>query len=174
MPTDLPGGSSFAVGYAPGKGQFRVYLTATAAAVALIGYVWWGHAVVLALAVFFGCASFYFFPLVETDRARFGAGEHGIFIEGFGIIPWRAVADIALRSYAVRTIINEEIQIELSRPLAQSLVSDWRSLPYHRLLMRLPWSMTSDNVVHIKMEPFAGTAESTFARLQSLWRRYRG
>jgi len=175
MPTQLPGAaSSFAVGYAPEKGQFRVYVMALAALAALAGFIWWGNPIALVLAVFFGCASFYFFPLIETERARIGAGELGIFIEGFGVIPWRAVGDIALRSYAVRTIINEEIQITLSRPLAQSLVSDWRSLPYHRLLMRLPWSMTPDNVVHIRTEPFAGTAEGIHAHLQALWRRYRG
>lgn len=173
MPTELSA-TSFAVGYAPGKGQFRVYLTALAGIASAAGFIAWGNGVALALAVFFGCASFYFYPLIESERARIGAGEHGIFIEGFGVIPWRAVGDIALRSYAVRTMINEEIQITLSRPLSQALMSDWRSLPWPRLLMRLPWSMTSDNVVHIKMEPFAGTAEGTHARLMNLWRRYRG
>jgi len=173
MPTEAYD-SSFAVGYAPGKGQFRVYLTALAAAAGIAGFILWGSQIALVLAVFFGCASFYFYPLVETERARIGAGEYGIFIEGFGVIPWRSVADIALCSYAVRTIIDEEIQITLSRPLSQALMRDWRSLPWPRLLMRLPWSMTPDNVVHIKMEPFGGTAEGTHSRLMGLWRRYRG
>lgn len=87
-----------------------------------------------------------------------GAGEHGIFIEGFGLIPWRSVQDVALSTYAVRTLQVSELHIKLSKSLPQALAADWRSLPYHRLLMMLPWRMGPDNTVRINLEPFPGAA----------------
>ncbi|MGI9410367.1 MAG: hypothetical protein ACR2OV_09865 [Hyphomicrobiaceae bacterium] len=150
------GAEGFAVGYAKGKGSFRVYLCLTLA----LGFfcVWFfrDSEIALVLAILFGLTAYYFYPLVETGKVRLGAGEHGIFIEGFGVIPWRAIQEINLSTYAVRSIEINEINIELSKSLPNALIADWRSLPYHRLLMKLPWSMTRDNVIRINLEPFAG------------------
>ena len=156
----------FAVGYAPGKGAFRVYICLVLAVV--LGAVWYlrGGEIALVLAALFVVAGYYFYPLVETGKVRLGAGQYGVFIEGLGIVPWRAIQDIRLSSYAVRTLMVEELEIELATTLPKALMADWRSMPFYRLLMRLPWSMGRDNIVRVKLEPFAGRGEDIVAAIQ--------
>lgn len=162
---NISGLNGFTVGYAPGKGNFRVYICLALAAGSVGLWLLRGSEIALALAAFFGITGYYFYPLIETAKVRLGAGEHGVFIEGFGIIPWRSIQDIELSTYAVRSIEVNELHIKLARALPNALIADWRSLPYHRLLMKLPWSMSRDNVVRINLEPFAGTAEEIVAAL---------
>ena len=162
------GGMGFAVGYAPGKGVFRVYLCLVAAVALVCGWFVAGSEIVLALAFFFALTGYYFYPLIESNKVRLGAGEHGVFIEGFGIIPWRSIDGISLSTYAVRSIEIDELNIKLSRALPNALIADWRSLPYHRLLMKLPWSMSRDNVVRINLEPFRGSPAEIHAGLTRL------
>lgn len=169
---NTPGLNGFAVGYAPGKGTFRVYICLAVAAVFVCLWALRGSEIALALAAFFGVTGYYFYPLIETAKARLGAGEHGVFIEGFGIVPWRAIQDIELSTYAVRSIEVNELHIKLARALPNALIADWRSLPYHRLLMKLPWSMSRDNVVRVNLEPFAGMAEEIVAALNRNRRAY--
>lgn len=167
------GSSGFAVGYGKDKGNFRVYVCFVVSVVCLLGWFFRGSEIALALAVFFGATGYYFYPLVETGKARLGAGEHGVFIEGFGVVPWRAIEKIELSTYAVRTIEVNELTLKLGRSLPNALIADWRSLPYHRLLMKLPWSMTRDNTVRINLEPFANRPDEIVAALQRC-RRYFG
>jgi len=153
---DEPDQTGFALSYARGKGEFRVYITFAAAGMFLAFWILRGSEVALLLAVLAAGTGFYFYPLIEAGRTRIGAGEHGIFIEGFGLIPWRSVEDISLMTYAVRSLEVSELHIKLSRSLPGALAADWRSLPWHRLLMKLPWVMKSDGIVRINLEPFPG------------------
>jgi hypothetical protein len=175
MTENIPasGASGFAIGYAPGKGAFRVYLCLALAALSFAAWMVRGGELTLILAVLFGLTAYYFYPLIETAKIRLGAGEHGIFIEGFGVIPWRSVHSIALSTYAVRSIEVNELTIKLARSLPNALIADWRSLPWHRLIMKLPWTMTRDNTVRINLEPFAGRPDDILAALQRT-RRYFG
>ena len=162
---DPQGAEGFAVGYAKGKGSFRVYMCLTIALGLFAVWFFRQSEIALVLAILFGLTAYYFYPLIETGKVRLGAGEHGIFIEGFGVIPWRAVDEINLSTYAVRSIEINELNIALSKALPNALIADWRSLPYHRLLMKLPWSMTRDNVVRINLEPFAGRPDEIVGAL---------
>ncbi|MEM9357063.1 MAG: hypothetical protein AAGB04_12700 [Pseudomonadota bacterium] len=164
--SEAPGSSGFAVGYAKDKGSFRVYVCLAVAVICLLGWFFRGSEILLALAVFFGGTGYYFYPLIETEKARLGAGEHGVFIEGFGVIPWRSIENIELSTYAVRTIEVNELTLRLAKSLPNALIADWRSLPYHRLLMKLPWSMTRDNTVRVNLEPFAGRPDDITAALK--------
>lgn len=164
----------FALAYARDKGSARVY---TAFAIGALFAGFWlfnGNEIALLFAVLAFGISFYFYPLVETERPRIGAGEHGIFIEGFGLIPWRSVQDIMLSTYAVRSIQVSELHIKLSKSLPNALAADWRSLPWHRLLMKLPWKMSADNIVRINLEPFPGKPESVTQAFQRKWHFFRG
>ena len=170
----LPAASGFAVGYGKGKGAFRVYLCLVLAA-GFAGLWWWrGSEIALALAVLFALTSYYFYPLIEAWKVRLGAGEHGIFIEGFGIIPWRTIDKIELTTTAVRSIEINQLKITLNKNLPQALIADWRSLPYHRLLMKLPWSMDSDGIIRVNLEPFAGNPAEIVAAIERNQRYFGG
>ena len=144
-PTRLEG---FAVGYAANKGLFRVYVMAAVAALFVaVFFLLEGGAPALLIAALTASTAYYFYPLTETGKPRFGANQYGFFVDGFGVIAWRAIADVSIRSYAMRSIEIQELQIKLSQPLSRALTPDWRKLPLYRLLMVLPWTMTSDGVV---------------------------
>ncbi len=162
--------SGLAIAYAKGKGTARVYIAFAMGALFTGFWIFNGSEVALLLGVLAFGVSFYFYPLVESDRTRVGAGEHGIFIEGFGLIPWRSVDNIQLSTYAVRSIEVSELHVKLSKSLPHALAADWRSLPWHRLLMMLPWKMNADNIVRINLEPFPGTPDEFLRAFLSKWR----
>lgn len=167
-PTSEPHG--FAIGYARQKGGFRVYI-ATALALIFATVAWnTGDGIMMVLTAVFGVAAFYFYPLIEYDRARLGANEYGVFIEGFGLIAWRGISGIRIATRAVRNIEIHELEITLSRSLGEAVLADWRNLPWHRLLMRLPWRMPNDRVVLVDLEPFAGHPQRTLAEVTRRWR----
>jgi len=165
------GASGFAIGYGKEKGNFRVYVCLFVSVFLLLVWLYRSSEIALALAVFFGATGYYFYPLIETDNARLGAGEYGIFIEGFGVIPWRSIESIELNTNAIRTIEVNELTLKLAKPLPDALIADWRSLPYHRLLMKLPWTMTRDNTVRINLEPFSRSPDEIVSALQRCRRR---
>lgn len=161
--TEEPG---FALAYAKGKSAERVYIPFAMGALFAGFWIFTGNDIALLFAVLAFGTSFYFYPLVETDRPRIGAGEHGVFIEGFGLIPWRSIDDLSLSTYAIRSIQVSELHIKLAKSLPQALAADWRSLPWHRLLMMLPWKMGSDNIVRVNLEPFPGKADEIMHAFQ--------
>ena len=104
---------------------------------------------------------------------RLGANQYGLFIDGFGLLGWRAISDITLVTYSVRTLEMEELHIKLKQPVSSALLADWRRLPIWRLLMRLPWTMGYDNIVRINLQPFALPADEICRTIQRMWRFYR-
>ena len=162
--------SGYAIGYGQGKGTFRVYFSAFFA-IAFIAVAWQtGNGIALAVAAAFVVATFYFYPLIERDRARLGANEYGIFVEGFGLIAWRGVKELRLARRAIRNIVVTELEITLSRDIGGAVMADWRHLPWHRLLMRLPWRMPNDATVLIDLEPFDGDPDEILAEFKRRWR----
>ena len=114
----------------------------TAAAIAFDNVFLFG----LALCAF-GFA-YYNYPLLETGRPRLGAGQYGIFVEGLGIISWRAIKQVDLVAINLRGAANNELRIALQEPLERALLANWRKRPIYRFLMRLPWSMAAKNHKH--------------------------
>jgi len=168
------GASGFAMGYARNKGEFRVYACMFFGVVLAAGGILKGSEIASITGLLFLITSYYFYPLIETQKVRIGAGEHGIFIEGFGIIPWRSVQSLELKNTVVRTMRISELNIKLSQGLPSALIADWRSLPWYRLLMKLPWTMGRDNVVRINLEPFAAEPEKILDAMQRTRRYFSG
>jgi hypothetical protein len=165
--------SGYTVAYGQDETQFPIYVVAIAAVVLLIAAFVHGGTILLALGIAAAGITYYNFPLLETGRPRLGANEYGIFIEGFGVIRWSAIDRIDLVPIAVRVLTLHELQIALKVPLGQALVSDWRKLPAYRLLMRLPWSMTHNNVVRVNLDPFDKEPGEIHRTLVRMWRYYR-
>lgn len=165
--------TGYKVAYGRDEMQFPVYVAAAAAAAFLAAAIVTGKTIFAALGVAAAGVAYYFFPLLETGRARLGANQYGVFIEGFGIIRWRAIDKIDLVSIAMRAMTIEELQISLKEPLRNALVADWRKMPLYRSLMRLPWSMTHNNVIRVNLEPFDKAPEEVHRTLQRMWRHYR-
>ncbi len=163
----------YSVTYNRDEIQFPVYVVAIMGAVMLAGAWVSGHVVWLVLGVIATAIAYYNFPLLETGRPTLGANQYGIFIQGFGLIRWRAIDRIAVVEIAQRASTIHELQIGLNMLLSQALVADWRKLPFHRSLMRLPWSMGASNVVRVNLEPFNQPPAEIERTLVRLWRYYR-
>ncbi|MFA5949466.1 MAG: hypothetical protein WC807_04220 [Hyphomicrobium sp.] len=163
----------YAVAYDSDEAQFPIYVMAGLAAVFLAaavttgGWIWFVFGV-LALAV-----AYYNFPVLETGRPQIGANEYGVFIRGFGIIRWSAIDRIEMVPIAVRILTVHELQLALKVPLSRALVADWRRVPWHRMLMRLPWTMDHNNVVRVKVDPFDKPPDEIHRVLLRMWRYYR-
>jgi hypothetical protein len=150
--------------------RFHVLAAITAATFA--AWLTWGYQLLSITAILAGCSAYYFFPFTER-RPRLGANQYGLFIDGFGLIAWRAIDDIKLVTYSVRTLEMEELQIRLKQPLNSALLVDWRRLPIWRLLMRLPWTMGYDNIVRVNLQPFTPTPDEIERTMRRMWRFYR-
>lgn len=165
--------TGYTVAYARDEAPFPVYAAAAMAAILLAAGLAKSNPVLFGLGAVAGGFGYYNWPLAETGRPRMGANQYGIFIEGFGIIAWRAIDKIDLAQIAVRAVTTNELQITLKVPLSSALIADWRKMPVYRQLMRLPWSMTYNNMVRITLDPFdkePGEIHRTFLRM---WRHYR-
>jgi hypothetical protein len=158
--------------YAKDAGDFRFNVMVILAVLAFGMFFATGYDAILVFGVATACVAYYFYPLKER-KPRIGAGQYGIFIDGFGLISWRAIADIQQITYASRFNEEDELQLRLRIPLEQALLADWRRLPIWRLLMKLPWTMTYDNVVRIPLAPFAPPPEDIHRQFFRLWKYYR-
>lgn len=163
----------YSVAYERDEAQFPVYVLAVLAAVLLAAAWVTGSTLWLMLGVAAAAVAYYNFPLLETGRPTLGANEYGIFIQGFGLIRWRAIDRVDLVLIAVRASTVHELQIGLNMRLSSALVADWRKLPFWRSLMRLPWSMGYSNVVRVNLEPFDEPPDEIHRTLLRMWRHYR-
>jgi hypothetical protein len=107
----------------------------------------------LILGVAGASAAYYNIPLLETGRPAIGANQYGIFVQGLGMIRWRAIERVDLVPIADRAGTLHELHIAPMTPLGSAFVVDWQSRPLHRMLMRLPWSMTSKNIIRVLPGP---------------------
>jgi hypothetical protein len=164
----------YSVAYSRDDTYFPVYITAALAAIFvtaswITGALYW-----LVLAAASAAFTYYNIPLLETGRPTIGANQYGIFLQAFGLIRWRAVERIDIAEIAERAMTVHELQIVLSVPLGSALVVDWRrKQPRWRLLMRLPWRMSHDNIVRVNLEPFDQPAELIHRTFVRMWRFYR-
>jgi hypothetical protein len=165
--------AGYSVSYNRDEAQFPVYLLAILSAVLLAAAWTTGQTLWLVLGVAAAGAAYYNFPLLETGRPTLGANEYGIFIQGFGLIRWRAIDRIDIVAIAERANTLHELQIQLNMRLSNALVADWRKLPFWRSLMRLPWSMTYSNAVRVNLEPFDQAPDEIHRTLNRMWRHYR-
>jgi hypothetical protein len=150
--------------------RFHVLAAITAATFA--AWLTWGYQLLWITSLLACASAYYFFPFTE-GRVRLGANQYGLFIDGFGLISWRAIGDVTLVTYSVRTLEMEELHIKLKQPVGAALLADWRKLPAWRLLMRLPWTMGYDNIVRMNLQPFGTPAEEIARTIQRMWRFYR-
>jgi len=168
--TDFRG---YAVRYAGGETQVPVYLMAFLATVLLVGALISGNVPVLLLGLAAAAGTYYFFPMLDTVRPILGANQYGIFIQGFGLIRWRAIKGIELMPIAVRAMTTHKLKIALDQPLGSALVADWRKMPLYRQWMRLLWSMSSDNVVSVLLDPLEQEPDEIYRTFSRMWRYYR-
>jgi hypothetical protein len=165
--------TGYTVAYGRDEAPFPVYAAAAIAAVLLTAAALRLDPIMLSIGVVAGAFAFYNLPLAEVGRPRMGANQYGVFIEGLGLIQWRAIDDIRLVEIAARAATSNELLIRLKHPLGRALIADWRKQPLHRRLMRLPWRMTHDNTIRIALDAFEnepGDIERTFLRM---WRHFR-
>lgn len=164
---------SFNLPYGPDAGDFRFNVMAIITVLAAGLFAFTGYNTLLVVAVATGATAYYFFPLMDKKKPRIGAGQYGVFIDGFGLISWRAINDVQLITYATRFNEEHELQFRLRTSLDRALLADWRGMPVWKLLMKLPWSMTHENVVRVALAPFAPPPEEIHRQFERLWRYYR-
>ncbi len=166
--------TGYTVAYEREDLQFPVYL------VTLIAIAFFAAAVVkdivwLALpGVAAAAYAYYNLPLVETGRPRLGAGQYGIFLEGLGLVPWRAVTAIETVTTYVHGASGSELHIALKRPVSEVLLADWRKRPLARKLMRRPWSLKSPSTIRIPLDILDRPADEITANLTRMWTYYGG
>lgn len=165
--------SGYTVAYSRDEAPFPVYASAAIAAVLLTAAAYRGDGILFMLGAVAAGFAYYNLPLAEVGRPRLGANQYGIFIEGFGIVHWRAIDAIEQVEIAVRAATLNELTIRLKQPLGRALIADWRKVPLHRRFMRLPWRMTPDNTVRIALDAFEQEPGEIVRNLQRMWRHYR-
>jgi hypothetical protein len=163
----------YSVAYGRDDAYFPVYITAALAAIFLTAAWLTGALYWLPLALAAAGFTYYNIPLLETGRPTIGANQYGIFIQAFGLIRWRAIDRIDLIEIAERAMTVHELQIVLNAPLRSALVVDWRKQPRYRLLMRLPWRMSHNNMVRMRLEPFDQPPDAIHRTFLRMWRYYR-
>ena len=99
---DERGVGGYSVTYNRDEIQFPVYVVAILGAALLAGAWVYGLTILLVLGVIAAGIAYYNFPLLESGRPTLGANQYGIFIQGFGLIRWRAIDRIDIVQIAQR------------------------------------------------------------------------
>lgn len=165
--------NGYTVAYGRDEAPFPVYAASTMAAILLTAAVFQANPFFFGLGLIAAMFAYYNWPLAEVGRPRIGANQYGIFIEGFGILGWRSIDRIDLVQIAIRAETRNELQITLRHPLTRALVADWRKVPLLRRYMRLPWSMTYNNMIRITLDPFDKAPDEIHRTFERMWRYYR-
>lgn len=158
----------YVLSYGPDSGHFNVNVMLLASLFFFSFFVLWGSAPFLIPAVAAFCVAFYYFPLKERTP-RIGGGQYGLFIDGLGLLSWRAISDIKNVAYTSRLAQTFEMEIHLKVPLEDALLADWRNLPIWRLLMKLPWYVNRHGVICVSLEPFQPRPAEIRSRFVELW-----
>ncbi len=164
----------YAVAYDREEIQFPVYVLAVGSAALLVGAFIKENVILLVFAVVVGCIAYHSYPLVETGRPRLAASHHGLFIEGLGLLKWRAVKRIDLVAVVVRAITYHELLVILNQPLSSALAADGRRQPAYRALMRLPSSITSVDTIRVPLDVFDRPAREIYRTFLRIWQYNRG
>jgi hypothetical protein len=162
----------YVVAYDREEIQFPVCVLAVVSAVLLVGAYTNENVILLVLSVIIGCIAYYNFPLLETGRPRLAANRYGLFIEGLGLLKWRAVERIDIISVVVRANSYQELEIALNQPVNNALAADGRVRPAHLRLMRLPWAWCSEKTIRIPLEVFDRPALEIYRTFLRLWLYY--
>ena len=171
-PTRDPSG--YTVCYDREEAPFPAYAAGFLSAALLAGALLAGHWIFFVLGITAFAVAYYNFPLTEKGRARLGANQYGVFVEGLGLVRWSAIKGIDLVEIAMRAITFNELQISLNQPISKALLADWRRVPVWRLLMRLPWTMSHENMIRIRLDPMDREPGEIHRTLLRMWKYYRG
>lgn len=163
----------YAVAYRRDEIAFPVIVVAMIAAAFVATAFLTGQGLWLLLGIAGAAATYYNVPLLETGRPTIGANQYGIFIQGLGLIRWRAIERLDLVPTAERAMTTEELQIALRTTLDSALVTDWRKQPLYRSLMRLPWALAPNKIIKVSLEPFDQPADEIHRTLLRMWKYYR-
>ncbi len=157
----------YVLSYSKNAADFHVNVMAAFATVFIILFMVTGYGPLLALSFATGCTAYYYYPLRERVP-RIGAWQYGVFIDGLGLIPWRAIGDLKCITHTSRFAQTYELQIHLKLPLSKALYADWRKRPVWRLLMKLPWVVKDDKTVHVPLRPFAQPGAEICAKFKRM------
>ena len=163
----------YKIAYGGEESRTVVYVLIAVSLASAVGVYSYGSTALMLLCLATGAAAYHNYPLIETKQPRILANQYGIFIDGLGGFRWSAIDTINLVPIAIRTLTVHEMQLKLRQPLPQSLMVDWRSLPWYRLIMRVPWKMSHDNVIRQKLDVFDQQPDRIGRTITRMWRHYR-
>ena len=164
----------YTVAYDQDEIQFPVYVIAAVAAALIAAAVYNESLILLLLGFIAACGALYNFPLIETGRPRLGAGQYGLFVEGLGLVDWRAVDHIEILPDPIRGLELEVLEIGLKTNVENSLIIDWRKSQIWRAAMRRPYKMKGDRTIRITLGVLDRPSEEIQATFLRMWRYYRG
>lgn len=165
--------SGYTVAYEQEELQFPVVLMAIIGFLLLAGGILHDLPLLLLLAMPVIGGVIFNIPLLETGRARLGAGQYGLFLEGLGLIDWRAIDMLDLVNTDLRGSVSQALVIELKVPVERALILDWRKTSPIRNLMRRAWKWSGPQVIRVPLDVMDKPAEDIHKTLRRMWRFYR-
>ncbi len=162
--------AGYTVAYEREDIAFPIYAMTTIAAALVIAGIVQQLPILIGVALLPAAVAYYNLPLLETGRPRLGAGQYGLFIEGLGLLSWRAIAGIELVETHDRGVPTHELHIAVKQSISEALLADWRSRPLIRRFMRLPWSASNPALIRIPLDILDRPAGEIHDSLLRQWR----
>ena len=159
----------YTVAYEQEELAFPVYVVALLGAAGIAAGVSYSNWALATLGLGPLAAAYYNVPLIETGKPRLGAGQYGLFLDGLGLIDWRAVEGMDIVPSELRGTVWHELHIMLRRPVGEALILDWRQRPLLRRWMRVPWSLVTSKVIRVPLDIFDKPSKEIHATLNRMW-----
>ena len=156
---------ALAVRFDPKGGEMAVYGGALVSAFMLsLAVAWWHIGMLIGSLLCLGIV-LYYLPKV-LKRPALVITEHGLFVDGLGVLPWVVVAHAEMVDKAIRSIRNAEIHLTLTGPLDNVLEplaqkSIWRNYMYKI------WSQPNPGSITFKMEPLWASPDEIFSAIKA-------
>lgn len=155
---------ALAVRFDPKSGEMAVYGGALVSAFLLsLAVAWWDPAMLIGALICLG-GVLYFLPKV-MKRPALVITEHGLFVDGLGVLPWAVISEAEMVDKAIRSIRNAEIYLTLSGPLATVLEPLAKKTVWRQFMFRV-WHEQKPGTLMFKMEPLWASPDEIFAAIK--------
>lgn len=168
-----PSFSGYAVSYDQDEIQFPVWVLMTVGAALLFASIVTVNAVLALLSTFAAGFAYHNYPLLETGTTRLGANQHGLFIEGLGLLAWRSIASIHPVEVFVRGSEYTEAEISVSGPLQVAIIEKAPDAGFRRRLMRKPFYLGPGSNIRIPLNILDRAPDEVMNTITRTWLYYK-
>lgn len=112
-----------------------------------------GDPVVMLASLFPMALAAYHLPIRRNDHPQIVVTDHGLFLDGLGVIPWRETTDVDLWGPESEETDGENELVVTTKHAIEFTIEPQMDLTLFRTFQVMVWRLEELNVIRIRLEP---------------------